>query len=88
MILFNCQNRKGLTYALKHVTLAALMEYKEMSLRNGLPTRADEIKHYFQGAMPTETEVSLMFQLTEIDFCEKYNSIYYLLFMKSNEQMR
>lgn len=33
MILFNCQNSKDLTHALKHVTLAALMEYKEMSLR-------------------------------------------------------
>lgn len=76
MTLFNCQNNEEFNLALKNVTLAALTEYKEMLLGKGLPTRADEIKqhrlfhlvkHYFQGVMPTEAEVSSMFQLTETE---------------------
>lgn len=76
MTLFNCQSDEEFNLALKNVTLAALTEYKEMLLGKGLPTRADEIKqhrlfhlvkHYFQGVMPTEAEVSSMFQLTETE---------------------
>ncbi|MDP3045541.1 MAG: hypothetical protein U1D96_01215 [Eubacteriales bacterium] len=60
--------------AIGKVLMAALTEYKEMLLGKGLPTRADEIqqhrlfhlvKHYFGGRIPTEAEVSSMFQLTE-----------------------
>jgi len=76
MTLFNCQSDEEFNLALKNVILAALTEYKEMLLGKGLPTRADEIKqhrlfhlvkHYFQGVMPTEAEVSSMFQLTETE---------------------
>ncbi|MFP7335197.1 hypothetical protein SFC23_17780 [Shouchella clausii] len=76
MTLFNCQSNDEFNLALKNVTLAALTEYKEMLLGKGLPTRADEIKqhrlfhlvkHYFQGVIPTEVEVSSMFQLTETE---------------------
>lgn len=76
MTLFNCQSDEEFNLALKNVTLAALTEYKEMLLGKGLPTRADEIKqhrlfhlvkHYFRGVMPTEAEVSSMFQLTETE---------------------
>lgn len=76
MTLFNCQSHEEFNLALKNVTLAALTEYKEMLLGKGLPTRADEIKqhrlfhlvkHYFRGVMPTEAEVSSMFQLTETE---------------------
>lgn len=56
------------------IILASFLEYKDMLLGNGLPTRADEIKqhrlfhlikHYFRGRIPNEAEVSRMFQLTE-----------------------
>jgi hypothetical protein len=75
-ILFKTEDNEEFNLALKNVALAALTEYKEMLLGKGLPTRADEIKqhrllhlvkHYFQGVIPTETEVSSMFQLTETE---------------------
>lgn len=75
-ILFKCADNEELNVALKNISLAALTEYKEMLLGKGLPTRADEIKqhrlfhlvkHYFQGVIPTEAEVSSMFQLTETE---------------------
>jgi hypothetical protein len=59
---------------LQNIIKASFNEYKEMLLGKGLPTRADEIKqhrllhlikYYFNGKLPTETQVSLMFQLTE-----------------------
>lgn len=59
---------------LKDILTAALVEYKEMLLSKGLPTRADEIKqyrlfylikYYFKGVIPTEGQVSFMFQITE-----------------------
>ena len=58
------------------IILASFIEYKDMLLGNGLPTRADEIKqhrlfhlikHYFRGRIPNEAEVSRMFQLTEAE---------------------
>lgn len=58
---------------LQNITKAALVEYKQMLLGIALPTRADEIKqyrllylikYYFRDRVPTETEVSYMFQLT------------------------
>jgi len=61
------------TDAFINVTNAALSEYKQMLLGMGLPSRADEIlqyrlyyliKHYFKEKMPTEPQVSSMFQLT------------------------
>ncbi|MFA9397401.1 MAG: hypothetical protein ACERKV_03930 [Clostridiaceae bacterium] len=58
---------------LQNITKAALVEYKQMLLGIELPTRAEEIKqyrllhlieYYFHDRIPTETEVSSMFQLT------------------------
>ncbi|MED4018043.1 hypothetical protein [Sutcliffiella cohnii] len=75
-ILFKTDDIEEFNLALKNVAFAALTEYKEMLLGKGLPTRADEIKqhrllhlikHYFQGKIPTEAEVSSMFQLTETE---------------------
>ena len=60
--------------AINNIVLAGLDEYRSMLLGIGLPSRADEIrqhrlfyliKHYFQGRLPTEAEVSSMFQLTQ-----------------------
>ena len=59
---------------MKGIIMASFIEYKDMLLGNGLPTRADEIKqhrlfhlikHHFKGRIPNESEVSRMFQLTE-----------------------
>lgn len=74
MILLRIHSETDFLNAVGKVALASLTEYKEMLLGNGLPTRADEIKqhrllhlvkHYFLGTIPTEAEVSSMFQLTE-----------------------
>jgi hypothetical protein len=52
---------------LAKIALAALAEYREMLLEGGAPSRADEvlehrlyflIKHYFDGRIPSEPEVS------------------------------
>lgn len=60
--------------ALGKVVLAGLDEYKSMFLGMGLPSRADEIrqhrlfyliKRYFVRRLPSEAEVSSMFQLTQ-----------------------
>ncbi|MGF3106081.1 hypothetical protein [Rossellomorea sp. DUT-2] len=75
-ILFKTDDTEEFNLAIKNIAVAALTEYKEMLLGKGLPTRADEIKqhrllhlikHYFQGRIPTEAEVSSMFQLTETE---------------------
>lgn len=72
--LFGTETDEGFNDAINAISAAAITEYKEMLLGKGLATRADEIKqhrlfhlvkHYFQGRIPTESEVSLMFQLTE-----------------------
>lgn len=58
---------------LEKIIPAALSEYKEMFVGRGFPSRADEIrqyrlfyliKHYF-GELPSESEVSAMFQETQ-----------------------
>lgn len=58
---------------LEKIIPAALSEYKEMFVGRGFPSRADEIrqyrlfyliKHYF-GGLPSESEVSAMFQETQ-----------------------
>jgi hypothetical protein len=72
--LFRAQDDTAFSEALQKVVRAALSEFKEMFLGMGLPSRADEIrqhrlfhlvKHYFVGRLPTEAEVSSMFQLTQ-----------------------
>ncbi|WP_339223404.1 hypothetical protein [Paenibacillus sp. FSL W7-1332] len=74
MLLFRTTDDNEFNIAISKIANAALTEYKEMLLGKGLPTRADEIKqhrlfhllkHYFTGIIPTEAEVSSMFQLTE-----------------------
>lgn len=59
--------------ALQKIALAALAEYREMLLAGGTPSRADEvlehrlyflIKHYFDGRIPSEPEVSRTFHET------------------------
>lgn len=54
--------------------LAALAEYKEMLLGSGVPSRSEEVKqfrlycllrHFFKNRIPTEVQVSSMFQLTD-----------------------
>ena len=63
-----------LNRALGLLATAAIAEYKHMLLGNGVPNRADEVKqfrlfcllqYYFRTRIPTEAEVSSMFQLTE-----------------------
>lgn len=61
---------------MKGIIMASFIEYKDMLLGNGLPTRADEIKQHrlfhlikqhFRGRIPNESEVSRIFQLTETE---------------------
>lgn len=72
--LFRVKGNKGFLKTTEKVACAALKEYKEMFLGEGLPSRADEIqqhrlfhliKFYFKGRLPTEAEISSMFQLTQ-----------------------
>ena len=74
MNLFETKDDPKFSKALQKVVHAALSEYKEMFLGIGLPSRADEIqqhrlfyliKHYFEDRLPSEAEVSSMFQLTQ-----------------------
>ena len=60
--------------ALARIGRAALTEYLEMILGKQVPTRANEIyerrlfhliKHYFEGRIPTESHVSMLFQRTQ-----------------------
>lgn len=72
--LFNTPNESDFQNALSQIAAAGVQEYKEMLLGQGLPTRADEIrqhrlfsliKAHFSGRIPSETEVSRYFQLTQ-----------------------
>lgn len=72
--LFDAENDAALNAALVKVCHAAMQEYKEMFLGQGVPTRAEEVKqrrlflltkHLFGGTMPSEYQVGDMFQLTE-----------------------
>ena len=74
MKLLNATNDEQFNAAITKIVKAAITEYKEMLLGKGMPTRSDEIKqhrlfhmvkHYFGNQMPTEAEISSMFQLTE-----------------------
>ncbi len=73
-LVLGADDDDALRDALERVARASLDEYKEMLLGLGLPSRADEIqqhrlffliKRYFNGRLPTEAEVSAMFQLTQ-----------------------
>lgn len=71
--IFGLEEATDISETMVKVTKSALNEYKQMLLGMGLPTRADEIlqyrlyyliKHYFKETIPTESQVSSMFQLT------------------------
>lgn len=72
--LFETKTEPDLFRAIEDTTLAALDEYVQMLLGKSLPSRADEIrqhrlnfliKRYFKTRIPTEAEVSRLFQLTQ-----------------------
>lgn len=72
--LFQTSNNTEFSEAIKKVVFAALTEYKEMFLGMSLPSRADEIRqhrlfylieNYYVDRIPSESEVSSMFQLTQ-----------------------
>lgn len=74
--VLECGTDQELQEALTKIGKAALYEYLDMILGRQLPTRADEmrerrlfhlLKHYFIGRIPTEAEVSSLFQLTDSD---------------------
>lgn len=70
---FSCETDDDLENALEKVILASLREYKEMFVGMGLPSRADDIQQFrlfllisefFENKIPSESEVSAMFQMT------------------------
>ena len=72
--LLEATNDADFADSLNRIILAGLDEYKSMFLGMGLPSRADEIrqhrlfyliKRYFINRLPSEAEVSSMFQLTQ-----------------------
>lgn len=72
--VLDCKDDSELRQAISRIGMAAISEYLEMILGKQLPTRANEIrerklfhliKHYFDGRIPNETEISTLFQLTE-----------------------
>jgi len=73
MEILDCESEQELKNEVIGIIEAAVNEYFEMILGKQLPTRANEIKerrlfhllkHYFVGRIPTESEVSSLFQLT------------------------
>jgi len=72
--LFNAPSNVQFERALTRVTRAALREYRDMFLGQGLPSRVNEIrehrlyyliKEYFVDQIPSELQVSALFQLPE-----------------------
>lgn len=72
--VLDCTDDEDLIRALTGVAKAAINEYLEMILGKQIPTRANEmqerrlyhlLKCYFVGRIPSEAEVSSIFQLTE-----------------------
>jgi len=60
--------------ALEKLTKSAFMEYAKMFKEKGIPTRADEVAqerlyflltHYYSTTLPSESEISSIFQLTQ-----------------------
>jgi uncharacterized small protein (DUF1192 family) len=71
--IFKVKDDADLVAALNRLALAALDEYHNMLLGKDLPTSAVEIrqfrlyyliKHYFLGRLPSEVEVSSLFQIS------------------------
>ncbi len=70
----NCETEQELKSKMAYIVEAASSEYLDMILGRQLPTRANEIherrlfhllKHYFRGRIPSEAEVSALFQITQ-----------------------
>lgn len=70
---FECESDDDLEKALEKVIIASLKEYKEMFVGMGIPTRAEDIhqlrlflmiSEFFENKIPSESEVSAMFQMT------------------------
>jgi hypothetical protein len=67
------QNPERLSEALTKICKASFLEYCKMFKEKGLPTRADEVmqerlffllSHYYDNRLPSESEISTIFQLT------------------------
>jgi hypothetical protein len=63
-----------ITHALQRIAKASLTEYLKMLVEGGMPSRADEAKQdrllyliqsYFGQTLPTESQISTIFQLTQ-----------------------
>jgi predicted DNA binding protein len=74
MNLFQVDNQLDFSDSVRKITIATINEYKEMFLGMGLPSRADEIqqhrlyfliKYFFEDIIPSEAQISSMFQLTQ-----------------------
>jgi hypothetical protein len=72
--VLRCEDKEELKKEMTGITKAAINEYLDMLLGRNLPTRAREIKerrlfhllkHYFIGRIPTEAEISSLFQMTD-----------------------
>lgn len=72
--ILNVKNDDEFAACLEKISIAALTEYKQMMLGIDLPSRADEIrqqrllhliKYFYVDRIPTEAEVSMIFQLPE-----------------------
>lgn len=71
--VLECDTEEALLEALQKITRAALSEYLEMLLGKQVPNTAEEmkqrrlfhlLKHYFRNRLPSEAEISSMFQIT------------------------
>ena len=68
------QSNDDLISALEKIAKSALMEYIKMLIGEGMPSRASEVQqerlfylliYYFQDRIPSENELSYLFQLTQ-----------------------
>jgi hypothetical protein len=66
-------NEAELAKAMRRLCKAAALEYLNMFVEKGMPSRADEVRqdrlyflltHYYQNHLPPDSEVSSVFQLT------------------------
>lgn len=72
--ILKLRNGTDMQMALDKIGKAALYEYLKMIVEGGMPGRADEIKqdrllyliqNYFEDTLPTEMQISTIFQLTK-----------------------
>lgn len=73
-LIFNSEDEDNFTSNIQKIGKAALAEYIQMFLGKDLPSRADEIRvhrlflliqHFYENRIPTEAEVSQIFQLPD-----------------------